>query len=94
MGALPDLGGEGTNVDTVEVEVEDEDEETYGEMLVRGGKILSHARRVMIEAEELLQKETITFPLRKMAVQEVMKLKVKLLRLMCFVFFVHIFSFL
>lgn len=47
--------------------------EDYGR---RSGKVLSHARRVLMEAEEVLSTGGITFPLAPKLVEEIVRLKV------------------
>lgn len=46
------------------------------ELNLRGGKLLSHAQRAIVEAEQLMRTGTITFPLKPKAVEGLMRLKV------------------
>lgn len=59
-----------------EDEVEEDGEGWAGAKNARAGKLLSHARRAMIQAEELLKTGGITFPLKRSHVQEIRQLKV------------------
>lgn len=59
-----------------EDEVEEDGEGWAGAKNARAGKLLSHARRAMIQAEELLKTGSITFPLKRSHVQEIRQLKV------------------
>lgn len=62
----------------------EEDEEEVGEeregwadaKRARSGKLLSHARRAIFQAEELLKTGSITFPLKRSHVEEIRRLKV------------------